>query len=74
MEAYRPIIRANIWEDGGGKLFIFEHEMFSDEEVVKLSCDLSSSSFAIVPGMNPIIGIYIDQPVIVNGILKILSS
>ena len=57
VDAYRPVIRANSQENGGSKLFISKHEMFSDEEAIEISLNLSSSSSVIVPGVDPIVGI-----------------
>ena len=55
IEAYRLVVRADNRENRGSEFFIYEHKMFSDEEAIKLGCNLRGSSSAIVSSVDPII-------------------
>ena len=44
--------------------------MFCDEKTVELGSNMSNSPSTIVPGVDPIIGIQVDQPIVINKVLK----
>ena len=51
------MIRVDIRENRGGEFFIYEHNKFNDEEVVKIGHNLISSSSAIIPSVDPMVGV-----------------
>ena len=60
------MIRTCIREDGGKNFFISKNEVFSNEKVIDLYYNLSRTSFVIIPCMNAIVCIKINQFIDVN--------
>ena len=64
------MIRTNNRDNKGIEFIISEHKMFGDEKTIKLGSNLSSSTSVIVPSMDPIVCVEINQAVVVNVLLE----
>ena len=52
------------------KLLILEHDMFGDEKEIQLGRNMSNSTSTIVPSVDPIVGVEVNQALIVYVLLK----
>ena len=64
------MIRTSNKDNRGSEFLISEHKMLCNEKTIELGHNLSSPPSAIVPSVDPIVGVEVNQALIVYVLLK----